>query len=82
MEGAKTFAEQNPENTDPMKVMQEAYVFAKDVVGSSTACIVTIEDENIRAANLGMLIFLIDDSFQIFQNFFMFYKKIIFELKC
>lgn len=75
MEGAKTFAEQNPDNSDPLKVMQEAYIFAKDVVGSSTACIVTIEDENIRAANLGMCRFRFSITIQIF-----FLKCVLYKL--
>jgi len=52
MEGARLAVEQKV-GTDPVKIMQFAYNHAKDVTGSSTACVVVLEGGTLKAANLG-----------------------------
>jgi len=47
---------------DPITLMQRAYLEAKDVIGTSTGCIVIIEGDKLLAANLG------DSGFIVIRN--------------
>jgi len=38
---------------DPVKILNYAYEYSKDIVGSSTACIIVVDEYKLRAANLG-----------------------------
>jgi protein phosphatase PTC7 len=51
MQGARLAVDKNL--VDPSKILHDAYDFAKDVVGSSTACIVSVDGKRLTAANLG-----------------------------
>lgn len=54
MEGAKnSVLSKNSMSPDPMVVLEEAYEYAKDVIGSSTACVVALNGNTLRGANLG-----------------------------
>jgi len=52
MEGAKLAAE-TPSPRDPVEIMAEGYQYSTYVQGSSTCCILVLDGQQLRAANLG-----------------------------
>jgi hypothetical protein len=53
MEGAKLSAETPLSPRDPVEIMSEGYQYSTYVQGSSTCCILVLDGQLLRAANLG-----------------------------
>jgi len=53
MEGAKLSAETPLSPRDPVEIMSEGYEYSRYVQGSSTCCILVLDGQQLRAANLG-----------------------------
>jgi len=68
MQGARRALDEQ-QNLTPLQILQEGYNFAQDVVGSSTACVVSIEGSILKAANLG------DSGFMIIRDNKVFLKS-------
>ncbi|PRP86367.1 hypothetical protein PROFUN_05508 [Planoprotostelium fungivorum] len=64
MEGAQLSVMNEPPQTPPVVTLRNAYdhVTYHNIIGSTTACIVKLEGDNLRAANLG------DSGFLIVRN--------------
>lgn len=67
MESAKEAIEEK-KLSDPMHILQDAYDTSSIVTGSSTACIVVLHENSLKAVNLG------DSGFLIVRNNEIFFK--------
>lgn len=70
MAGAKYVADSDPSRRDPQDIMAESYNHAAEVQGSSTCCILVLDGNLLKAANLG------DSGFLVIRN-----NQIIFRSK-
>lgn len=67
MEGAQLSIMNEPPQTPPVTTLRNAYdhVTYHNVIGSTTACIIKLEGDNLRAANLGDSGFLVVRDHQV-----------------
>jgi len=70
MAGAKYIADITPSHRDPQEIMSESFNHASDVQGSSTCCILVLEGNYLKTANLG------DSGFMVIRN-----EKLVFRSK-
>lgn len=62
MAGAKYITDNTPSQRDPQEIMSESFHHAVDVQGSSTCCVLVLEGNLLRTANLG------DSGFLVIRN--------------